>query len=97
MREMLDMIRKGWSPPPGDTRAFFSSVAHAAGVRAPKQLPRWLVPLGGSVLRLLARSQRISNARFRAVSTWRPRYARASNAWDDVLEAMDVRPALTAR
>jgi 2-alkyl-3-oxoalkanoate reductase len=134
LREMLDMIRKGWSPLPGDARAFYSSLAqedaataavaalavpsgiyniveddpmrrgewaaslaHAAGIRAPKQLPRWLVPLGGSVLRLLARSQRISNARFRAVSTWRPRYARSSDAWDDVLEAMDIHPALTAR
>ena len=133
-RDMLDMIRKGWSPLPGDPRAFFSSLsqddaatavvaalevpsgiynvveddpmrrgdwaaslARAAGARAPRQLPRWLVPLGGSVLRLLARSQRISNARFREASAWRPRYARASDAWDDVLEAMGVRPTTAAR
>jgi nucleoside-diphosphate-sugar epimerase len=126
--DMLDMIRKGWSPLPGDPRAFFSSLAQddaatavvaalevpsgiynvveddpmrrgdwaaslarAAGARTPRQLPRWLVPLGGSVLRLLARSQRISNARFCKASSWRPRYPRASDAWDDVLEAMGFR------
>ena len=127
MQAMLDMVRKGWAPLPGDPRAFFSSLsqhdaatavaaaldvpsgiynvveddpmrrgewaaslARAAGARAPRPLPRWLVPLGGSVLRLLARSQRISNARFRSVSSWRPRYARASDAWDDVLRELGV-------
>ena len=61
------------------------SLARAAGLRAPKPLPKWLVPIGGSVLKLLARSQRISNAKFRSVTTWSPRYARASDAWDDTL------------
>lgn len=133
-RDMVDMIRKGWSPLPGDPGAFFSSLAQddaatavvaaldvpsgiynvveddpmrrgewaaslarAAGARPPRQLPRWLVSLGGSVLRLLARSQRISNARFREASSWGPRYARASDSWDTVLEAMGVRATAAAR
>ena len=124
-REMLDMLRKGWSPLVGDPRAYFSSLAQddaalavvaaldvpagtynivedepmrrgewaallarAAGVPVPKQLPKWVVPLGGSVMRLLARSQRISNSRFRAVSDWRPRYRRAADAWEDILGSM---------
>jgi nucleoside-diphosphate-sugar epimerase len=62
-----------------------ASLARAAGVHPPKSLPKWLVPLGGSVLRLLARSQRISNRKFRSVTSWSPRYARASDAWEDVL------------
>ena len=130
MREMLDVLRKGWSPLPGDPRAFFSSLAQddaatavvaaldvpsgvyniveddplrrgewaaslarAAGLRTPRQLPKWVVPLGGSVMRLLARSQRISNARFRAASPWRAKFRRASEAWHDVLGAMGTRAA----
>jgi nucleoside-diphosphate-sugar epimerase len=131
MQSMLDMIRKGWAPLPGDPRAFFSSLAQAdaatavvaalevpsgvynvveddpmrrgewaaslaraVGARTPKPLPRWIVPLGGSVLRLLARSERIANARFRSVSSWRPRYVRASDAWEEVVEELG---ALVAR
>ena len=62
-----------------------ASLARAAGWRAPRPLPKWLVPLGGSVLRLLARSQRISNGKFRSATAWSPRYSRASDAWADVL------------
>ena len=67
-----------------------ASLARAAGFRPPKTLPRWLVPLGGSVLRLLARSQRLSNGRFRSVTSWAPRYPRASDAWDAVLDELGV-------
>ena len=122
MREMLNVMRKGWSPLPGDPSAYFTSVAHsdagsavvasltvpagtynvaedepmrrgewvrslaaAAGIAAPKPLPRWLTSLGGSAMRLLARTQRMSNRKLRDASGWAPRYARASDAWPEII------------
>ena len=124
---MLDVMRKGWSPLPGDPNAYFSSLSQddaasavvaalnvpagtynivddeplrreewvrslssAAGIVMPKPIPGWMAALGGSVMRLLARSQRISNRRFRAVSGWAPRYPSTRDAWGDVLRSMPV-------
>jgi nucleoside-diphosphate-sugar epimerase len=120
--QMLAMIRKGWSPLPGEPNAYFSSLAQddaatavlaaldvpagtynvieddpmrrgdwalslakAAGLKPPKPLPAWMVTMGGSALRLLARSQRISNRKLHEASRWSPRYASASSAWSDIL------------
>jgi nucleoside-diphosphate-sugar epimerase len=125
LNEMLDLIRKGWSPLPGDPNAYVSSLfqgdaasavvaaldvaagtynvvddepmrrgewaaslASAAGLPVPKPLPTWVTSVGGSLMRLLARSQRISNAQLRAASGWRPRYASARSAWPDVLGSL---------
>jgi nucleoside-diphosphate-sugar epimerase len=124
---MLDIMRKGVSPFPGDPSAFFSSLAQddaataviaalgvpagtynvvddepmrrgdwtralasAAGIRVPKPIPVWMTALGGSVMRLIARSERISNRKFREASGWAPKYPRASDAWVDVLRALPV-------
>jgi nucleoside-diphosphate-sugar epimerase len=125
--EMLGMIRRGWSPLPGEPNAYFSSLAQddaatavlaalhvpagtynvieddpmrrgdwarslaeAAGMRPPKPLPAWMTTMGGSALRLLARSQRISNRRFREAAGWTPRYRTASDAWADVLRELPM-------
>jgi nucleoside-diphosphate-sugar epimerase len=125
--EMLGVIRKGWSPLPGDPNAYFTSLAQedaasaviaalgvpagtynvaddepmrrgewarslavAAGLRPPKPMPVWLTAAGGAVIRLLSRSQRISNRRFRDASGWAPRYRTASDAWHDVLGALPL-------
>jgi len=122
MREMLDVMRKGWSPLPGHPSAYFTSVAQsdaasavvvslavpagtynvaedepmrrgewvrslaaAAGIAPPKPLPGWLAGLGGSAMRLLARSQRMSNRKLRDASAWTPRYGRASDAWPEII------------
>ena len=122
LAEMLKLIEKGWSPLPGDPRAYISSLAQddaasavvaalnvpagiynvvedepmprgewaatlarAADLPAPKQLPRWVVPIGGSLMRLLARSQRISNAKFREAAKWTPAYPSARDAWPAIL------------
>jgi nucleoside-diphosphate-sugar epimerase len=127
MREMLDVIRKGWSPLPGDPSAYLTSLAHrdagsavvaalgvppgvynvaedepvrrgewvrtlaeAARLTPPKHLPTWLTALGGSTMRLLARSLRISNKRFCAASGWRPHDATAPAAWADVIRALEA-------
>ena len=120
--DMLKLIRKGWSPLPGDPRAYVSSLAQddaatavvaaldvpagtynvvddepmprgewaatlarAAGLAAPKPLPRWVVPIGGATIRLIARSQRISNAKFRKAANWAPTYPSARDAWPVIL------------
>ena len=122
MREMLDVMRKGWSPLPGDPSAFFTSVAQsdaatavvaalrapagtynvaenepmrrgewvrslaaAAGIAPPKPLPRWLTSVGGSTMRLLSRSQRMSNRKMRDTTAWTPCHVRASDAWEGVM------------
>ena len=127
MLEMLGVMRKGWSPLPGDPNAYFSSLAQedaaaavvasldvpagvynivddeplrrgewvrslasAAGIPTPKQIPEWMAMLGGSAMRLLIRSQRISNRRFRDASRWAPRYPSARDAWPDVLRSLPV-------
>ena len=69
------------------------SLAVAAGLRPPKPLPAWMATVGGSALRLLARSQRISNRRFRDAAGWAPRYRTASDAWGDVLQALPMERA----
>jgi hypothetical protein len=39
------------------------------------------------MMRLLSRSQRISNRKLREASGWSPRYARAADAWGDIVSA----------
>jgi nucleoside-diphosphate-sugar epimerase len=127
LAEMLDMMRKGMSPLPGDPAAFLSSLAQhdaatavvaalrvpvgtynvvedepmrrgdwvrtlasAAGIRVPKPIPAWVTAIGGSMLRLMARSERVSNRKFREASGWKPKYPKASDAWGDVLHALAV-------
>ena len=64
------------------------SLAVAAGIPMPKIIPAWVAALGGSVMRLLTRSQRISNRKFRQATTWAPKYPSAAHAWGDVLHAL---------
>lgn len=125
LREMLGVIRKGWSPLPGKPTAYFTSVsqddaatavvaalavpsgtynvaedeplrrgdwvgslADAAGLRRPRFMPPWMTQLGGSTMRLIARSQRISNQKLRRASGWAPRFRSPTEAWESVLGAM---------
>jgi nucleoside-diphosphate-sugar epimerase len=125
--EMLNMMRKGMSPMPGDPGAFLSSLsqddaatavvaalgvpagtynvveddpmrrgdwtrslASAAGIPVPKPIPAWVTAIGGSMLKLMSRSERVSNRKFRDASGWAPKYAKASDAWGDVLRSLSV-------
>jgi len=130
MREMLDVMRKGWSPLPGDPLAYFTSLAQqdaatavvaaldvpagtynvaedepvrrgdwvrtlaaAANLPTPRPIPKWIAALGGSLMRLLSRSQRMSNRRFRTASGWHPQYPTAPDAWPEVVRALGRDPA----
>ena len=72
-------------------REYFDSLAAALGVPPPRLPPRWATPLLGSIGRLLARSQRISNLRFRSSSAWEPRYPSVREGWPSVLAGVDGR------
>jgi hypothetical protein len=56
----------------------------------PKPLPAWMTKLGGSTVRLLSRSERISNRKLREASGWAPKYRSARDAWGDVLPALSA-------
>ena len=123
--EMIRFLRKGWSPLPGDPRAYFSSLAQddaaaavvaalgvppgtynisddqplrraewadslatALGLPRPKAIPAWMVRLGGPTMRLLSRSERISNRRFRDAASWAPKYRSVRDAWRDVVGSL---------
>ena len=60
------------------TRRDFGAVfAQALGVGDPRPMPGWLAKVGGSSMELLSRSQRMSNASFRAAAGWAPRWRSA--------------------
>ena len=123
--EMIRFLRKGWSPLPGDPRAYFSSLAQddaaaavvaalgvppgtynisddqplrraewadslatALGLPRPKAIPSWMARLGGPTMRLLSRSERISNRRFRDAASWAPKYRSVRDAWRDVVGSL---------
>ncbi|MET0619695.1 MAG: hypothetical protein ABW056_05415, partial [Thermoanaerobaculia bacterium] len=72
-------------------REYFDSLAEALAVPPPRLLPRWATPLLGSIGKLLARSQRISNLRFRSSSSWEPRYPSVREGWPSALAGVDGR------
>jgi nucleoside-diphosphate-sugar epimerase len=53
---------------------FYDTLAEYLGVAPPKIPPAWMAPLLGSTGRLLARSQRMSNGKFRAAAGWAPKF-----------------------
>lgn len=56
-------------------REYVDIIARALGVAPPKFLPTWTIPLMGSVMALLARSERMTNRKLRSADpTWTLRY-----------------------
>jgi 2-alkyl-3-oxoalkanoate reductase len=66
-------------------QALGNAVAEVLGVRQPKFLPSWMAKLGGSLGQTLARSLRVSNAKLKGASAWRPS---APSAADGLLRAL---------
>ena len=69
-------------------REYVDTLASALDVGAPKLPPAWLMALGGSLAKLIARSVRISNRKLRQASGWRPRYPSAREGWKAAVEAI---------
>ncbi|GAB3566581.1 NAD(P)H-binding protein [Amycolatopsis endophytica] len=62
-------------------REFTRAMAHAAGARTWVRGPGSVALLFGSRMTSLTRSLRVSNARLREASDWRPRYPSAREGW----------------
>jgi 2-alkyl-3-oxoalkanoate reductase len=69
-------------------REFFNSLAEVLRAPPPRIPPPWMAHLFGSLGRLLARSQRISNKKLRAEIKWAPTYPSARAGWPATVEAL---------
>ena len=65
------LLRRDWA----------AAVSAAAATRPWVHLPGKLVKLGGAKAEYLTRSQRVSNAAFKAATGWSPRYPSAREGW----------------
>jgi nucleoside-diphosphate-sugar epimerase len=70
---------------PVTRREFYDALARVGGAPPPRFPPSWLWRLFGSVGETLARSQRISNAKFKAATGWTPRYRSAREGLTETL------------
>jgi nucleoside-diphosphate-sugar epimerase len=70
---------------PVTKREFYRSLAETLDVAPPRFPPAWLSHLAGSLGETLARSQRMSNRKFRQASGWSPRYASVRDGWRDAV------------
>jgi nucleoside-diphosphate-sugar epimerase len=75
-------------------REFYDTLAAALGVAPPKFPPAWLSRITGSIGETLARSQRISNAKLKSHSDWRPRTLSVGQGWPALVERMGERQSL---
>jgi nucleoside-diphosphate-sugar epimerase len=69
-------------------RDHFAALANALGVRKVRLLPAVASKLGGSKTETLARSQRVSNERFKKETGWAPLYPSAREGWPAVLSEL---------
>ena len=68
-------------------REFYAALAAVAGAPPPRFPPSWLWRLFGSIGETLARSQRISNAKFKSATQWQPAYRSAREGLRAMLAA----------
>lgn len=62
-------------------RAYANALAAAFRAKAPRLVPAWMSNMGGSMARLLSRSQRISNRALRDETEWAPAFASVREGW----------------
>jgi len=55
-------------------REWMGALAAAAGVKAPRPMPKVLAALGGTTMELLSRSQRMSNRKLKSATGWKPKW-----------------------
>jgi len=69
-------------------REYVDTMAQALGVAPPKLPPAWLMALGGSLVKLMGRSVRISNRKLRDAAGWRPRCPSAREGWKATVDGI---------
>jgi 2-alkyl-3-oxoalkanoate reductase len=69
-------------------RDYFDSLARTLGLPPPRPFPWWARAMLGSLGELLSRSERISNRKLRAESSWTPRYRSVREGWPSVAAAL---------
>lgn len=74
---------------PLTTRAYADAMAAAAGRRCRVRLPGRAAALLGHRTTSLRRSLRVSNAKLRQESPWRPRFPSAREGWHETARALD--------
>jgi nucleoside-diphosphate-sugar epimerase len=68
-----------------------TSLAAAIGAPRPRHVPRWLARgLGGDMVRMLIRSQRVSNRRFAEATGWSPSFPDVRAGWADLAHGAGV-------
>jgi len=70
-------------------REYVDALADAAGAPHPRLPPAWTARLGNSLIRMLARSQRISNRKLRETCSWSPRYPSAREGLPAAVAGLD--------
>ena len=73
-------------------RAFADALADALVVPRPRLPPAWAAYLAGGMGNLLARSQRVSNAKLRAATGWAPSYRSVREGFPAVVGAFPRQP-----
>jgi nucleoside-diphosphate-sugar epimerase len=73
---------------PMPRREAFNLLADTLGVRHPRMLPRWAGRILGSLGDTIGRSQRISNAKFRQVSSWVPAVPSLREGWTRLVKEL---------
>ena len=64
------------------------AISKVLGVGTLKIPPTWLAKLGGSKAATLARSQRVSNRKFKQATGWSPKYLSLREGWKEVAEQL---------
>lgn len=65
-------------------------LADAFGLPHPRPLPSWMTRAGGTLMELLGRSLRMSNARLRSATRWAPRYPSVRDGFRALAPRPDV-------
>lgn len=66
-------------------RELFGALADLLGAPPPRFAPSWTAHLMGSLGAMFSRSLRISNAKLRGATDWRPRYPSIADGWADAV------------
>jgi len=71
-------------------REYADAFAAAFGLHRLRMVPPWMLKPGGAAAEAMMRSQRVSNAAFKAASGWKPKHTSAVEGWKAVAASRGV-------